>query len=60
MDLILFHSIWTVVMLVLFIGIWVWAWSGKRKADFDVAARMALDDDNEGAAPTRTGEHNNG
>lgn len=45
MDIILFHSIWTVSLLVLFIGIWVWAWSGKRKRSFDAAARLALDDD---------------
>lgn len=37
--------IWTVVAFVIFIGIVVWAWSGGRKAEFDKAARMALDDD---------------
>lgn len=45
MDPILFHSIWTVVLLVLFIGIWAWAWSAKRRNSFDAAARLPLDDD---------------
>jgi len=45
MDITLFHSIWTVAMLILFICIWAWAWSSKRKAGFDAAARMPLDDD---------------
>jgi len=33
-------------MLVLFVGICFWAWSGKRKADFDAAARQPLESDN--------------
>lgn len=45
MDIILFHSIWTVLLLVLFIGIWAWAWSKKRKGAFDAAARLPLEDD---------------
>lgn len=44
MDIILFHSIWTVLLLVLFIGIWAWAWSSRRKDDFDAAARLPFDD----------------
>lgn len=39
------HSIWTVVAFVFFIGVVIWAWSGKRKKDFDKAARMAMDDE---------------
>ena len=39
------HSIWTVVVFVVFIGIVVWAYSSRRKKDFDEAARLALDDD---------------
>ena len=45
MDRVMFHSIWTVLLLVLFVGIWVWAWSGKRKQSFDEAARLPLDDE---------------
>ena len=48
MDMVLFHSIWTVLLLVLFIGIWAWAWGKKRKGTFDAAARMPLDDDVQG------------
>jgi cytochrome c oxidase cbb3-type subunit 4 len=39
------HSIWTVLMLLLFIGIVIWAWSGKRKPGFEEAARIPLDDE---------------
>ena len=59
MDIILFHSIWTVALLVLFIGIWVWAWSGKRRSAFDAAARLPLDDDDMTQSAER-GEKNNG
>lgn len=34
----------TVILLVLFVGGWIWAWSPRRKADFDAAARLPLDD----------------
>lgn len=39
------HSIWTVIVFVVFIGIVLWAYSGRRKKDFDEAARLPLDDD---------------
>jgi len=42
-----FHSIWTVLMLVLFIGIVAWAWSKRRAEAFEAAARMPLDDDHD-------------
>lgn len=47
----LIHTIFTVVMFVLFIGIIVWAWSAKRKRGFDEAARLPLEDDD--AVPAR-------
>lgn len=34
----------TAILLVLFVGGWIWAWSPKRKASFDAAARLPLDD----------------
>ena len=40
-----FHTVWTVIVLILFIGIVIWAWSGKRKRAFDEAARIPLEDD---------------
>ncbi len=39
------HSIWTVIVFLVFIGIVLWAYSSRRKKDFDEAARLALDDD---------------
>ena len=47
MDTSIFQSVWTVVAFVFFVGVVFWAWSGKRKKNFDKAARMALDDDQE-------------
>jgi len=41
----LFHSFWTLALLILFVSIIFWAWSSKRKDAFDVAARSAMDDD---------------
>jgi cytochrome c oxidase cbb3-type subunit 4 len=34
----------TVMVMITFIVIVIWAWSGKRKKDFDEAARLPLDD----------------
>jgi len=45
MDSSLLQTIWTVVAFVFFVGVVFWAWSGRRKHDFDKAARMALDDE---------------
>ena len=47
----LIHSVWTVMMFVLFIGIIVWAWSAKRKKQFDEAARLPLEDDDNHLLP---------
>jgi cytochrome c oxidase cbb3-type subunit 4 len=35
--------------LLLFLAGWTWAWSPRRKRDFDAAARLPLDEDNEDA-----------
>lgn len=45
MDAGLLQTIWTVIALVFFIGVLFWALSGRRKNDFEKAARMALDDE---------------
>ena len=50
MDFSLMQSIWTVVVLVLFVGIVIWAWSGKRKQEFDEAANIPFDEDDKPAA----------
>ena len=45
MDIALFHSLWTVLVLILFVGIVIWAYSGSRRAAFEEAARIPLADD---------------
>ena len=45
MDYGMLGSVMTVVMLVVFLGIVVWAYSGKRRAAFEEAARVPLEDD---------------
>ena len=45
MDSSLIMSIWTIVVLVLFVGIVIWAWSGKRKQAFDEAAHLPFDEE---------------
>jgi len=45
MDYSLIQSVWTLVVLVLFVGIVIWAWSGKRKQDFEEAANIPFHED---------------
>jgi len=40
-------SAWTVFVCVVFLGVTAWAIGGRRKAEFDAAARIPLDDDEE-------------
>jgi cytochrome c oxidase cbb3-type subunit 4 len=44
-DFTLIEAIWTVVVMVTFIGIVLWAWSGKRKQDFNEAANIPFNED---------------
>jgi cytochrome c oxidase cbb3-type subunit 4 len=37
----------TVILLLAFLGGTAWVYSGKRKAEFDAAARLPLEDQNE-------------
>jgi len=60
MDLSFAHSIWTVMMFVLFVGIVIWAWSGKRKQAFHDAAHLPLLDDEPHIMNPKSEEHNNG
>ena len=39
------RGIFTIIMFVLLIGICLWAWSSRRKADFDEAAQLPLNDE---------------
>ena len=45
MDFTLIQSLWSIVILVTFIGIVLWAYSSKRKNTFDEAARLPFDDE---------------
>lgn len=57
----LLDSIWTVVVLILFTGIVLWAYSGRRKADFDAAAQLPLNDEcPERSESTSSSEKNSG
>lgn len=44
MTMNLFHSLWTIVVLVTFLGIIAWSYSKNRKSDFEAAANLALED----------------
>lgn len=55
MDLNDARSLMTLVALVTFLGIVVWAYSGRRKQNFDRAARMVLEDE-EPIGPNRSGK----
>ena len=43
MDAGLLHGLWTAAMIAVFAAVVVWAWSGRRKRDFDEAARLPLE-----------------
>ena len=45
MDLNDFRMIVTVATFITFVAIVAWAYSGRRREDYEAAARMALDDD---------------
>ena len=43
MDAGLLHGLWTAAMIAVFVTIVAWAWSGRRKRDFEEAARLPLE-----------------
>lgn len=45
MDINMMRSVITAVLFVVFIGIVLWAWGKGRRADFEAAARLPLEDD---------------
>ncbi|RMF96578.1 MAG: cbb3-type cytochrome c oxidase subunit 3 [Gammaproteobacteria bacterium] len=51
MDAGTWRGIFTVVMLLLFVGICIWAYSSRRRSDFDEAARLPLEPDGESIPP---------
>ena len=47
MDIGIVLSIWTIIVMIVFIGIVIWAWSSKRKREFDEAANIPFKEDND-------------
>ena len=45
MDINAIRTSITVLAMLAFLGIVAWAWSSRRRADFDAAARLPLDED---------------
>ena len=45
LDYITLSTLMTVVMMIVFVTIVAWAYSGKRRVQFDEAARVPLDDE---------------
>ncbi|TCT26061.1 cbb3-type cytochrome oxidase subunit 3 [Thermomonas haemolytica] len=43
----MFQGIITTVLMLLFLAGWAWAWSPRRKRDFDEAAQLPLESDEE-------------
>jgi cytochrome c oxidase cbb3-type subunit 4 len=41
----------TAVLILLFVGIVIWAYGAGRRARFDAAARMPLEEDERGRVP---------
>jgi cytochrome c oxidase cbb3-type subunit 4 len=45
MDVGVIRGLYTLLLIIVFIGVCLWAYSGRRKADFDDAANLPLEDD---------------
>ena len=60
MDFTLLQSVWTIVVMVAFIGIVLWAWSGKRKQRFEEAANIPFDEDEQLQPDSKTKENSHG
>ena len=35
----------TLTLMLLFVALWAWAWQPRNRRDFDEAAQLALDED---------------
>jgi cytochrome c oxidase cbb3-type subunit 4 len=46
----------TALLLLLFVGIVLWAWSGRRRAAYEAAARLPLEEDPASTAATTNRE----
>jgi cytochrome c oxidase cbb3-type subunit IV len=46
------HIVWTLLLMIAFIGIVYWAWSSRRHKDFKEAANLPLEEDERGPKST--------
>lgn len=60
MNFTMIDAIWTVVVMVVFIGIVLWAWSGKRKQAFDEAANIPFNEDEPASTENISKENSHG
>ena len=60
MDFTFIQSVWTIVVMVVFIGIVIWAWSGKRKKSFEDAANIPFNEDRPPQTDSKTKENSHG
>jgi cytochrome c oxidase cbb3-type subunit IV len=56
MDLNDVRTLWTTLSFLAFVGIIIWAFSGKRKRQFEEAARLALDDEPDSVNKSSSGQ----
>ncbi|MDY6944754.1 MAG: cbb3-type cytochrome c oxidase subunit 3 [Pseudomonadota bacterium] len=47
----------TAILCAAFIALWIWAWSKHRKAEFDAAAQLPLEDDAVAARAHSSSDH---
>jgi len=45
MDMGTFRGVLTAILMAAFIGLVIWAWGKRRKADFEAAAALPLEED---------------
>jgi len=48
----------TLLLIALFLGAWAWAWRPARKAEFEAASRLPLEDIAHVASETRAPDSN--
>ena len=60
MSISIIHSVWTVLVLIIFIGIVLWAWSSHRTKSFEEAANLPFAEDRDDATSLPTEENSNG
>ena len=47
------QGIWTIIVMVVFLGIVFWAWSGKRKKDFEDASNIPFNEEDDDKRKTQ-------